>query len=103
MIAGPRITERSMIAPSSTTTLPSTRLSASMVPVEPSLERLENQAVGFEHIFELAGVFPPTLDHLRPHRQAAIDQVLDGIGDLELVAKAGSNPVDRLEDLGPNM
>ena len=32
--------------------------------------------------------------------EAAIDQVLDGVGDFELVAEAGLDAVDRLEHLG---
>ena len=36
---------------------------------------------------------------LRPHGQPAIDEVLDRVGDLQLVAKARANPVHRLEDL----
>ena len=54
-----------------------------------AVERLENQAVRFEHVFELAGVLPPAVDDVRPDNEAAIDQVLDGIGDFELVPEAG--------------
>src|SRR5688572_13959562 len=60
---------------------------------------LEDQAIGFEHVLELAGVFPPALDDVRAHGQAPIDQVLDGVSNLELVAKAGLDPVHRFEDL----
>ena len=56
--------------------------------VDPRLQRLEDQAVGFEHVLELAGVLPPARHQVRRDAQAAIDQVLDGVGDLELVAEA---------------
>src|SRR5215216_1673555 len=67
--------------------------------INPPLERLENQPVGLEHVFELPRIFPPALDDVRPHGEAAIDQILDGVGDFELVAEARFDPVDRLEHL----
>src|SRR6185503_4671422 len=69
--------------------------------VDPALERLEDQPVRLEHVLELAGVLPPPLDDVRADGEAAVDQVLDGVGDLELVAEARRDPVHRLEDLGP--
>ena len=56
--------------------------------VDPPLDRVENQPVGLEHVLELAGVLPPAVDDVRPDLEPAIDQVLDGVGDLELVAEA---------------
>ena len=67
--------------------------------VDAALERVEDQAVGLEHVFQLAGVLPPALDDVRLHGQAAIDQILDRVGDLQLVPEAGLDPVHRLEDL----
>ena len=55
--------------------------------------------VGLEQVLGLARVLPPSVHDVRPHRQAAVDQVLDGIGDLELVPEAGADAIDRLEDL----
>src|SRR5258705_8340307 len=63
-------------------------------------ERLEDQPVRLEHVLELAGVLPPPLDDVRPHGEAPVDQVLDGVGDLELVPEARRDPVHRVEDLG---
>ena len=83
------------------TTLPSTRLSASTDAVDAPLQGLEDQPVRLEHVLELAGVLPPAVDDVRADGQAAIDQVLDGVGDLELVAEARLDPVDRLEHFGP--
>jgi len=31
--------------------------------------------------------------------QAAVDQVLDGVGDLELAARRGPDPLDRVKDV----
>ena len=52
------------------------------------LERVEDQAVRLEHVLELAGVLPPAVDDVGPDVEAAIDQGLNRIGDLELVAEA---------------
>ena len=65
--------------------------------VDPAFDRVEDQPVRFEHVLELAGVLPPAVDDVRPDLEAAIDQVLDGVGDLELVAEAGLDALDRLE------
>ena len=63
--------------------------------VDAALDRVEDQAVGLEHVLELAGVLPPAFDDVRPHLEAAIDQVLDGVGDLELVPEARLDALDR--------
>ena len=63
--------------------------------VDAALDRVENQAVGLEHVLELAGVLPPALDDVRAHLEAAVDQVLNGVGDLELVAEARLDALDR--------
>src|SRR5437870_2803290 len=67
--------------------------------IDAPVERVEDQSIGFEHVLELARVFPPTLNDTWPHREAAIDEVLDGVGDFELVAEARFDAVHRLEDL----
>src|SRR5687768_10276756 len=99
MIAGPRMTEFSTIAPASTTTIPSTREALS---TRPSMrQRFEDQPVGLEHVLEFAGVFPPSRHQLRRDAQAAIDQVLDSVGDLQLVAQAGLDCLHRRKNLRP--
>ena len=62
--------------------------------VDPTVERLENQPVRFEHVFELAGVLPPAVDDIGAHTEPAIDQVLDGIGDFKFVPEAWLDAVD---------
>jgi hypothetical protein len=52
-----------------------------------------------EHVLELAGVLPPALHQMRPHLEAAVDEILDRVGDLQLVAEAGLDGLDRVEDL----
>ena len=81
------------------TTLPSTRLSSSTVSLNAPFQCVQDQPVCLEDVFELAGVFPPTLDDVRPHGEAAVDQVLDRIRDLELVPEARRDLVHRVEDL----
>ena len=101
MMAGPRITDRSTTAPASMTTLPSMRLFGVDRAVDAPLERLEDQPVRLEHVLELAGVLPPAVDDVRADGEAAVDQILDRVGDFELVAEARLDAVDRLEHLGP--
>src|SRR6478672_11486112 len=42
--------------------------------LEPRLDLLQDEAVGREHVGELAGVLPPAGDHLRPNLAPAVDQ-----------------------------
>jgi hypothetical protein len=78
------------------------RDSASTVP-STRLDGVENQAVGLEHVLELAGVLPPALDDVRPDLEAAVDQVLNRVGDLQFVAEARLDASTDVEDSGPNM
>ena len=88
MITGPRTTECSIDRAGLDDDLAfDARLGVDR-PVDAPLDRVEDQPVGLEHVLELAGVLPPALDDVRPDLEAAIDQVLDGVGDLELVAEA---------------
>ena len=89
MTTGPRITQRSSTAPSPTLTRPLEHGALAGLGLEHGLEAVEDQAVGLEHVLELAGVLPPAGDHVRLHAQAAVDQVLDGVGDLELAPRRG--------------
>ena len=52
------------------------------------VERIQDQPVGLEHVLELAGVLPPALDDMRLDALALVDQALDGVGDLQLAARA---------------
>ena len=100
MTTGPRMTERCTSAPASITTLPSTRDRRRPSPSIAPLDRIENQPVRLEHVLELAGVLPPAVDEVRPHLEAAVDQILDGVGDLQLVAEARLDPLHRVEHCG---
>ena len=99
MIAGPRITERSTTAPGSMTTLPSMRLSASTVPSmrRSNVSRISRFASSMSSSLPVS--FHQPVDDVRAHGQAAVDQVLNGVGDFQLVAEARLDPVDRLEHL----
>ena len=58
--------------------------------VDPFLEVVEDQAVGLEHVLDLAGVLPPAVHDVRVDPLAGVHEVLDGVGDLELPAPLGS-------------
>ncbi len=57
--------------------------------VDAPLDRVEDQAVGLEHVLEPAGVLPPALHDVRLDALAGVDEVLDRVGDLQLAARAG--------------
>src|SRR5690349_18210546 len=65
--------------------------------VDPPLDRVQDQPVRLEHVFELARVLPPSVDDVRPDLEPTIDQILNRIRDLELVAETGGDPFDRVE------
>src|ERR671914_1178683 len=54
--------------------------------LDPLLQVVEDQPVGLEHVLDLAGVLPPSVHDVRVHAQPAVDERLDGVGDLELAA-----------------
>ena len=88
MITGPRMTERSIDRAGLDDDF---ALDAGLGvdrAVDAPLDRVEHQPVGLEHVLELARVLPPAVDDVRPDLEAAVDQVLDRVGDLELVAEA---------------
>ena len=66
--------------------------------LEAGLDLLQHEAVGLEHVGELAGVLPPAADHLRLHLVAVLDQALDRLGDLQLAAPGGLQGAGGLED-----
>ena len=53
------------------------------------LEGREDHAVGVQHVVHLAGVDPVAVHDLGVDAEAAVDQALDGVGDLELAAPGG--------------
>ena len=65
-----------------------------------ALEVLEHEPVGLEHVVELAGVLPPAAHRVALDPAAAVDQLLDRVGDLELAAPRGLDRPRRLEDRG---
>ena len=74
------------------------RAVASTSPSHAGLEHVEDEAVGLEHVLQAAGVLPPAGHHVRLDAQAAVDEVLDGVGDLELAARRGPDRLRRLQD-----
>ena len=97
MTTGPRTVQRSSRLPSPTCTGPSSVVSSELA-ADVARDGAEHEPVGLEHVLELAGVLPPAGDHVRLDAQAAVDHVLDGVGDLELAAGAGRDGLDALED-----
>src|SRR5207302_4544732 len=47
-------------------------------------DRVQDQAIGLEHVLEPARVLPPAAHDVRLHAHAPVHEVLDRIGDLEL-------------------
>ena len=89
MIAGPaHAWSRTSSAPASITTRPSIMRGLVDLAVAAGLERLEHAAVALEQRILLAGVEPPALEHVVAHPVALVDQPLDGVGDLQLAARA---------------
>src|SRR5688572_28215066 len=70
-------------------------------PLDPRLDSIQDQPVRLQHVLQSPGVLPPAVHDVRLDGEAAIDEVLDRIGDLQLVAKAGLDALNRLEHVGP--
>ena len=100
MIAGPRITDRSTTAPASIDDLALDAALGVDRAVDAALEASRGSA-GWLRACPRACRCPSTSPSTMCGctRQAAVDQVLDRVGDLELVAEARLDAVDRLEDL----
>src|SRR3954454_5863116 len=62
------------------------------------VHRVEDQAVGLEHVLQAPGVLPPAADDVRLDAVAAVDEVLDRVGDLELAAGARADRARRVVD-----
>src|SRR5438552_16349727 len=61
------------------------------------LERRQHHAVPLQHVLDLAGVLPPTFDDVRAHALAGGDELLDGVGDLELATLGRPDGGHRVE------
>ena len=70
MIAGPRTVERSSTAPGLDDDA-AVDLRVDELALDAPLERLEDQAVGLEHVVEAPGVLPPAAHDVRLDRRAA--------------------------------
>ena len=68
--------------------------------VDAAVEGLEHPGVRLEQRILLAGVEPPALEDLVADGVAAVDEPLDGIGDLELAARGRFDGGDGLVDGG---
>jgi hypothetical protein len=66
--------------------------------VDPLGEVVEDQPVGLEHVVHLPGVLPPAVDDVRVHPLPRVHEVLDGVGDLELVAPGRLDGAGGVED-----
>ncbi len=84
MMAGPRMMLLRTTAPASTTTLPFDLGRRVHPPSHRPGHLLEDQAVGLQHVLDLAGVLPPPRDEVGLDLVALVHQVLDGVGDLQL-------------------
>ena len=63
----------------------------------------EDQAVGLQQVVQLAHVLPPSLHDVRLDPQSPVDQRLDRVGDLELVAPRGLDRRAESKITGVNM
>src|ERR687885_1120078 len=63
------------------------------------LHPFEDQAVGLEHVFHLAGVDPAAVEEVWLHVVAVVDQPLDGVRDLQFAARGGLYAVHGREDV----
>ena len=80
--AGPRTTERVSVAPASSDDAALDPGLLVDLALELGLQLLQHEAVGLEHVGELAGVLPPAAHDLGLDLVAVVDQRLDRLGDL---------------------
>src|SRR5574341_2055665 len=59
---------------------------------------LEHDPVGLQHVFKLPGILPPTADHMWMDTIPLVDEILDGIRNLQLAPRRRLDGMDRLED-----
>src|SRR5579862_3901935 len=67
-------------------------------PVVDRFDVFEDQAVGIEHRLHGSGVFPPAFNDMGPNGEAAVDQSLDGVCDLEFATGAWFESRDAIVD-----
>ena len=65
-----------------------------------ALDAVEDEPVGLEHVVQAAGVLPPAAHDVRLDAAAAVDEVLDRVGDLELAAGARLDRARGVVDAG---
>src|SRR5207247_7701412 len=70
-------------------------------PVNPTLDVVEEKVVRLEDVLRLPGVFPPALHDGGPDPPALFPQLVERLGDLELVAPRWLLPLDDREDIFP--
>src|SRR5438552_4159865 len=63
-------------------------------------EAVEDEPVRLEHVLEPAGVLPPAAHDVRLDAHAAVDEVLNRVGDLELAAPGRRDRARGVVDLG---
>ena len=68
--------------------------------VDPVLDGVEHEAVAVQERVLLAGVDPPAPQDLVPDLMAVVDELLDRVGDLELVARRRADRAHRVVDRG---
>src|SRR5512143_1769818 len=61
-------------------------------------ERVEDDAVRLEHVFDFPRVLPPARDEVRVDTLAVIDEPLDRVGDFEFLPGARSDRTDGFPD-----
>src|SRR5690606_28766374 len=59
---------------------------------------VEHRVVGEEKVVLLARVEPPRFEARKAHALAEVDELADGVGDLELATRGGANLRDGVED-----
>ena len=89
MIAGPLTVVRSSRAPGFNHHT-SVDLRVDQVALDPLLDRVQHETVGGQDVVQSAGVLPPAMDDVRLDPQTAVDEMLDGVGDLSSPRAEGS-------------
>lgn len=66
--------------------------------VDAPREALQDGPVHLQHVGDVPGVLPVALDDRAAHVGAGVDQMLDGVGDLQLAAPGRCDGADRVVD-----
>ncbi len=100
MTAGPRTVLAVIEAPSFDDDRADERRFRVDLPVDPALQRTEDEPVGLEQVVFLAGIDPVVTDGLGADVKARVDQPLDGVRDLELASRGRNQRRRDLVHLG---